>query len=397
MKVSIMHDYFCLSDPIRFLFPIDGDCVNDRDGLPIENGILLPVRVKAPENADISVSGTTATYENGVYTATVPVTGYRTVISALDRVSGAECTVAVYHMPDTVGKFRLSSDDNILFLKDLNDKRDVYTSIFDNPYLAVYKKAHDLYSAKVHLNLFYEFSETSKPDYSTPREYFNLSMMTDRYKEEFRANSDWLKLAFHSRAERPDRPYQFASPEEITRDCIDVCREIVRFAGAECISNSTTVHFGEANRPCVRALRSLGFRSLTGYFEHSKNGKPLVAYYAPDDLIDHVGERDFFYDRTEDMLFGRIDLVLNLKTYDWVMETLRDVVATPTRNGFVSIMIHEQYFYPDYTAHRPDFEARVLDACKYLHEHGYVGAHISDVTKEPDLNAFRAFHNERKD
>ena len=225
------------------------------------------------------------------------------------------------------------------------------------------------------------------PDYSTPRAYFNLSMMTDRYREEFRANSDWLKLAFHSKAENPPAPYKNASPETIAEDFRKVCREIVRFAGAECLTDSTTVHFGEANRPCVRALRALGIRSLTGYFEHDKNGAPLVAYYAPDKLIDHIGARDFFYDQSEDIIFGRIDLVLNLKTYDWVMENMESIVNDPHRSGFVSIMIHEQYFYPDYRAHRPDFEKRVLDSCRFLYERGYIGAHIDSVTREPHLKS----------
>ena len=32
-------------------------------------------------------------------------------------------------------------------------------------------------------------------------------MMTDRFKEEFKANSDWLKLAFHANSELPDKPF----------------------------------------------------------------------------------------------------------------------------------------------------------------------------------------------
>ena len=36
---------------------------------------------------------------------------------------------------------------------------------------------------------------------------FNLSQMTDAYKAEFEAASDWLKFAFHARQEFPDYPY----------------------------------------------------------------------------------------------------------------------------------------------------------------------------------------------
>ena len=48
--------------------------------------------------------------------------------------------------------------------------------------------------------------------------------------------------------------------------------------------------------------------------------------------------------------------------------------------------------YEDYTAYKPDFEARILEPCKYLYEHGYVGAHITDITRESDLCDFSAFN-----
>ena len=156
----------------------------------------------------------------------------------------------------------------------------------------------------------------------------------------------------------------------------------MRFAGRESLSEVTTIHFGEANKECARALRKMGINTLTGYFEHTPKGAPLVSYYAPDDLIDHVGERDFWYDTEEDILFGRIDLVLNLNTYEWVMEEMGKILAHPTRSPFVSIMIHEQYFYGDYGMHRPDFEERVLHPCRLLAENGYKGAHISEVSGE---------------
>ncbi|MBQ8310565.1 MAG: hypothetical protein IJX80_06105 [Clostridia bacterium] len=40
------------------------------------------------------------------------------------------------------------------------------------------------------------------------RPYFNLSMRTDKFKEEFHANADWLKLSFHAKSEFPPKPYQ---------------------------------------------------------------------------------------------------------------------------------------------------------------------------------------------
>jgi hypothetical protein len=74
------------------------------------------------------------------------------------------------------------------------------------------------------------------------------------------------------------------------------------------------------------------------------------------------------------------------------MNDVRDVVANPHRGGFVSVMIHEQYFYEDYIKYLPDFADRILEPCRYLYEHGYVGAHITDVTREPNLREHPSFY-----
>ena len=55
------------------------------------------------------------------------------------------------------------------------------------------------------------------------------------------------------------------------------------------------------------------------------------------------------------------------------------------------MMIHEQYFYPDYCNYLSDFRERILHACKILAEQGYTGAHISQVTKPRDLADYPAF------
>lgn len=277
-------------------------------------------------------------------------------------------------------KFRLSSDDNILFLQDINKNKDRYSSIFENPYLAIYKKAHDSFGAKVHLNLFYEFIPNSR-DFSGEREYFNLSMMTDKFRDEFRKNSDWLKLAFHANAEYPDKPYKDASPDKIREDYTKICREIERFAGAECISNTTTVHWGEATKEGVRELRRLGLRSLTGYFRKSNDGIPRVSYYFDADRLDLVANSDYFYDTETDMNFVQIDLVLNEKTYEHNMIMLGSIIKDPLRGGFVSLMIHEQYFHKDYKRYLPDFKFRVLDACDMLAKNGYIGVHLKDLVR----------------
>lgn len=368
---------------VKFLFPVDGDFVNSRDGQWQDGALYIDALIES-ECEDLTVCGMAAVFDKELncYRVSVPLFGFRNRITA--KTQEETCGITVFVTPEeNLKKYRLSSDDNIRFLQELTVGD--YTSIFDHPYLAVYKKAHDLYGAKVHLNLFYAFDDTARSSFSDKPDYFDLSMMTDRYKDEFTANSHWLKLAFHSRSEYPDRPYKNADGETVRKDCIAVCREICRFAGKESISNSTTIHWGEANREVVRSLRAMGFTSLTGYFTKRTSGEPIVSYYVDGEMVDHIGARDFWMDTGEDMIFGRIDSVLNEDTLENVIQSVTQAAEDPHRGGFVSIMIHEQYFYPGYKRYRPDFEELVLRSCKLLADRGYTGAHISEVTRQRPL------------
>lgn len=376
-----MRDYFGNDQKVRFLFPLDGDCLNCFDGCESIDGLALEAKVAAEPGLSVTVNGHPACWNGECYTCTVLLKHYRTTLEAVTS-NGDAATIAVYKFYDAVGKYRLSSDDNILFLQDLNDHPE-YRSLFDNPYLAVYKKAHDLYDACVHLNVYYEYSEEEMGEFANHKKPFNLSMMTDRYKEEWKANAHWLRLSFHARKNYPNAPYKNASAQEVSADIEKVHREIIRFAGKEVLSPVTTLHFGAANLQVTRALREHGYRCLTGYFEVRENGDTLVAYHYPAEFVRHVGGRDFWKDNQEDILFGRIDRVLNYPQDPAEnIAALEEVAKNPHRAGFISIMIHEEYFYPDYGNSRPRFEELVLEACRWCHEHGYRGALLSDTVFE---------------
>jgi hypothetical protein len=373
--------YFGEDKSVRFLFPIDGDCLNANDGVLSGDTLTFTARIEAPEGHMVELCGKRAVVENGEAALEVSVIGREAELTVTDLTDGISASVRVFRLKNPIGGYRISSDDNIIFLADITANKDKYTSIFDNPYLAVYKKAHDLYGAKVHINLFYEYNDDSMRLFGIKRGYFNLSMMTDKFKEEFRANSDWLKLSFHSYTEFPDKPYEHATAQKALADAKLVIGEIERFAGREVLSPCTTIHWGEANVEVTKALRGLGYRVFAGYFIPEN----AVHYYAPDALTAHIYERDFWYDRETDMFFSRIDSIVNCFTNEENLETVRDAIASPTRGGFISIMIHEQYFHEDYTGHLPDFEKRVLDPCRLIYESGYVGRHLYEVDDFPSL------------
>ncbi len=368
---------------LSFVFPIDGDCLTSREGKITDAGdLLLKVSVSASAGHAVTIAGVTATETNGVYSAEIALSKGKNLLVARDENTGNTAEAKVIFLSNAAGKYRISSDDNLWFLRDLNEHSERYPSIFDHPYMKVYKTAHDLYGAKVQLNLFYATDEFALSKRKNSGNYFDLSMMTDRYKSEFCANADWLQLTFHAETEYPEKPYQFAKAEVIHSDCEKIHREICRFAGKECISDCVTVHWGEAAPECIQALREQGYRSFMGYFMYHHGKEPLVCYNATNEFIDHMAERDFFYEKSEDVLYGHIDLVLNLNTAEENLQTVKEITEHNGKGGFVSLMIHEQYFYEDYKHYLPDFAERVLGPCKLLHELGYVGCFVADATEE---------------
>ena len=110
--------------------------------------------------------------------------------------------------------FRISSDDNIVFLQEIAQSQP--ESVFDHPYLELYRRAHEKYGAKVVLNLFYDNS-TSR-GFEKDRGDFDLSMMPDCYKTEWAQNADWLKFSFHALREFPEFPYRTADGETVFAD-----------------------------------------------------------------------------------------------------------------------------------------------------------------------------------
>ena len=61
----------------------------------------------------------------------------------------------------------------------IDSPRGEYMSIFDDPYLAMYRDLHDRYGSHVHMHIYYQTVDGN----------FNLSMFPDKYKAEFQANS----------------------------------------------------------------------------------------------------------------------------------------------------------------------------------------------------------------
>lgn len=359
---------------LKFIDPRDGDMLSDVSG-KVNNGVLeIEVELSGREDCPVWVNGTAAKWENDCYVANVPLTGYSNTLIAKDA-EGAEQSIVIYWLKNAANKYSLSVDDNIFFLADLTQNQGKYQSIFDNAYLNVYKRAHDQYGAKVRINLFYNLdNKYGKELYGD----FNLSMMTDKYKDEFQANSHWLHFGFHAYQEFPAWPYREATGERVIQDYELIAREVKRFAGEGMLENATTNHYGSGNREVIRAERKMGVFALMGCMELN-DGEPHVSYYMDKEQIIHSSQYGVWKDHSEDMIFGKLDIFMNNYDCQQIRDILDEAKARYPKKGMMEIMIHEQYFYHNYIAYLPDFDQRVFTGCQWCVEHGYTPAFTSEI------------------
>lgn len=256
-------------------------------------------------------------------------------------------------------KFCFTVDDNIRFFKEITERG--YGSIFEHPYLNLYKRLHEKYGLKVQLNLFYEMPS------------FDLRGMTDKYAEEWRLNSDWLKLSFHSKLENP-YPYQYSEYDEVYTDCQNVHNEILRFASPESLGKTTTVHCCRATEDGLRALKDNGVLGLLGLYGNEI--KPRSSYQSTRDEDEAIRRGEIVYNNG--IAYGGIDIILNAFSKENILSQLDGL------NGreFIKIMIHEQYFYPDYKNYQPDFEEKIDAAFAFLAENGYESIFFEEQIRE---------------
>lgn len=244
--------------------------------------------------------------------------------------------------------FCFTVDDNIRFLKELTENPQ--QSIFDHPYLAMYKRLHEKYALKVQLNLFYEMPE------------FDLSMVTDRYSREFRENAHWLKMSFHSKWENV-KPYEFSGYEEVYEDGKAVNAQILRFAGPEVLGKTTTIHYCRTTEEGLRAMKDLGTEGLLGLFGTMQAKR--TSYSVPDCYGDAVRAGEVI--DYQGVKIASIDMVINIVPQEQLLPELEILLD----HEQIRVMIHEQYFYPDYPAYQANFEDKLQTVFGFLENNGY--------------------------
>lgn len=247
-------------------------------------------------------------------------------------------------------------DDNIRFLKELTENH--YRSMFDHPYLAMYRRLHHEFGLKIQLNLFYSM------------ENFDLSQVTEAYYEEWKENSDWLKLSFHSEKEN-ESPYESAGYREVYADCKRVHEQIKRFASVKALADTTTIHYCLLTEDGLMAIEDHGILGLLGLF--GTNTKPRTSYGIKECDAERIRNGETL--KIGKISFASIDIVLNSFKTEKIIEQL----ARMTQRDCIRVMIHEQYFYEDYCRYQPEFEEKLRSTFSFLCENGYQSSFFENL------------------
>jgi len=355
-------------DSVRIIEPIDGAILNKHDGKWHSGRLEVVVRGITPERSKVTVNDVDARVARGgcgfydEFTCSVDLKDQENSIVARAESGGKTTTdsITVLWDKNSIKRYRFSTDDNILFLKDLALNASKRTSIFDNEYIAFWRQMHGNYGVKVQFNIYYQ------------TEGFNLSQMPDKYKSEWQENADWMRLTFHALQNDPPNPYIRATYQEMQHDYSIVTREIERFAGRSLLSPYTTVHWGEATLEACKALRDCGIKGLVGYFLIDPSiGKPVVSYYLNSESTKYLNGHDCWKDTKEGIFFIKHDLVINLIDPSDIAPTLESIASDPHRSELMEVMIHEQYFNPQYPYYEPDAKERVIATLDWLKRNGY--------------------------
>ena len=301
-------------------------------------------------------------------------------------------------------------DDVIWCLRDITRQKP--KSIFDIPFMAMLKKAHDLYGLTVQLNLFY------RTDFFYGNDEFTLAEMTDEYKTEWETNSDWLKMAFHAKQEFPDYPYVNATYDDVKANYEAVINEIKRFAGEKSIAHAVIPHWLPISKEGCKALADCGVKLISpSSGERTEyTGDPTVLPYGhsfrllhnrqPEtmlcarmtknkSLLSSICGYNHISQEEHNNTFGTLKAVKDKETGLWFKKlgggptinnnNLEDFnPAYEKRNGdeFIGTGTHEQYFYSDYYAYQPDTEEKLLKMAEIMHELEYTYITADEIINE---------------
>lgn len=357
------------SNPLIVTDPIDGAVLHQRLGRKVAGGLEVQVRGEAPPGATVTIQDRPAKREGTGFVGTALLTDRdnQIPIRAPDANGTHEQQLRLMWIRNSRKRYRFVIDDNSFFLRDITQQG--YDSLFDCFYLKMLQDLHARHGATFTLNIYF-----------TTGDGWDLRQFPDKYRDEWRENASWLRLAFHAQADQPARPYQEAPVAKLMADVEQVDEQILRFAGPEAYSPPTVIHWGMTRPEAWKALYDHGARLLSGYFV-DWNGWD-VNYNLDDLRSEWLSRHDLLKDYDSGMVFSKVDMVVNNTPLDRIVPQLDTVMADPRQGEIIDFLTHEQYFWPFYHRYLPDHPQRMERAIAYATQHGYQPVQLQDEFDE---------------
>jgi hypothetical protein len=352
---------------LKILDPFSGAVLNHRHGKQTDNALTIRVSSTARPGDRVTVNGVACRRAGNRFEADVPLCAHETdLVAAAEGSAGRqEDRARVVWDRYSEPRYRFSIDDNSFFLRDIAAKK--YASLFDCFYLKGLRDLNQKYGTKFTVNIYYVAADDAK--FPTDAD-FRLPQFPDRYKNQWRDNAHWLKLAFHARSNMPDRPYQDAPPEKLIADLDLVAAEIRRFAGEEAYAPPTVIHFGMTRHSAFKPLYNRGVRALSGYFRKSGD-KYDINYNWDNAHSEYLSKHTTWKDFQSGIVFSRVSIVCNTVPVDKIVGTLEPLTKDPNLAEVLDLFTHEQYFWPFYFHYIPDHFQRLDTALCWVTEQGY--------------------------
>lgn len=246
--------------------------------------------------------------------------------------------------------FNLTFDDTVDLFKDLTDSN--YKSIFENSTLSWVKTLHHEYGVVVTFYTMYESDD------------FNLSQCPGIYKDEFIANSEWLKFGFHTL--NGETSYETG---DISSDYLKTIYELTRIVGSDSIDNVVRLQSFQGSKEGVSELLSLNEEPVVGLLTADDSRQ---SYYLDDDENKYI----YCHDRMkkDDCYFISTDM--RMEYVDNVDKKIKELSSDSWNNqtGDLVVFTHEW-------ALNLETKEKVEKMCQYAVDNGYKFVFFEDVLK----------------
>ena len=151
-----------MEQKMQFIRPIDGDVLfSEADGLEADGVLYTNILLTAPAGLTICINGIPAEHCSGTYRAQVPIDAYRNCVEATCVETGETASIYIYWFREGYKTYRLGVDDVIWCFENIYKHQDTYCSLFDDPFLALYRDLNQMYGTKVHMHIYYETKTAS--------------------------------------------------------------------------------------------------------------------------------------------------------------------------------------------------------------------------------------------